>query len=124
VAAVSASVFGEFPAFAPGSWIEIYGTNLAGNTQTWDSSDFNGVIGPTVLGGTGGTSVTVGGLPAYVDYISPLQVNVQVPGGVSTGSQPLVLTVGSTASQPFTTTVNATQPGLLAPPNFNINGTQ
>ena len=29
-AAVSASAFGEFPTFAPGSWIEIYGTNLAG----------------------------------------------------------------------------------------------
>jgi len=125
VAAVSASAFGEFPTFAPGSWIEIYGTNLAGNTQTWTSADFNGVIGPTQLGGaTSGTSVTVGGQPAFVDYISPLQVDVQVPGNVDTGPQPVVVSVGPNASAPFTATVNDTQPGLLAPPNFNINGTQ
>ena len=124
VAAVSASAFGEFPTYAPGSWIEIYGTNLSGTTQTWGSGDFNGVIGPTELGGTQGTSVTIGGQAAFVDFISPLQVNVQVPGGVSTGPQPLVLTVGSNPSQPFTSTVNVTQPGLLAPPNFKIDGTQ
>jgi hypothetical protein len=51
VAAVSASAFGEFPTFAPGSWIEIYGTNLAGSTQTWTSADFSGVLRPTELGG-------------------------------------------------------------------------
>jgi uncharacterized protein (TIGR03437 family) len=123
-AAVSASAFGEFPTFAPGSWIEIYGTNLAGSTQSWTSADFSGVIGPTEIGGTSGTSVTIGGQPAYVDFISPLQVNVQVPGGVAPGSQPLVVTVGGNASQPLTTTVNATQPGLLAPANFKIGDTQ
>jgi len=125
VAAVSASAFGEFPTFAPGSWIEIYGTNLSGTTQTWGASDFSGVIGPTELGGAAsGTSVTVGGQPAYVDFISPLQVNVQVPGNAGTGPQPVVVTVGSNASAPYTATVNETQPGLLAPPNFKINGTQ
>ena len=124
-AVVSASAFGEFPTFAPGSWIEIYGTNLGGTTQVWTSADFNGVLGPTELGGSAaGTSVTIEGLPAYIDYISPLQVNVQVPGGVDTGQQSLILTVGATASQPFAVTVNATQPGLLAPSSFNINGTQ
>ena len=124
VAAVSASAFGEFPTFAPGSWIEIYGTNLSATTHTWTSADFNGVIGPTELGGTSGTSVTVGGQPAYVDFISPLQVNVQVPGNVGAGPQPVVVTVGSNPSAPYTATVNETQPGLLAPPNFKINGTQ
>ncbi len=125
VAAVSASAFGEFPDFGPGSWIEIYGTNLATDTQTWGAGDFNGVVGPTVLGPiTYGTSVTVGGVPAYVDFISPLQVNVQVPGGLATGPQPVVLSVGSVASAPYTATVNATEPGLLAPANFKIDGTQ
>ncbi len=121
VAAVSASAFGEFPTFAPGSWIEIYGTNLAGVTQTWGSSDFSGVIGPTTLGGT---SVTIGGQPAYVDFVSPLQVNVQVPGGVPTGGQSLIVTTAAGSSAPFPVTVNATQPGLLAPSNFNVGGTQ
>jgi uncharacterized protein (TIGR03437 family) len=117
----SASAFGDFPTFAPGSWIEIYGTNLAAGTQTWSSSDFSGVIGPTMLGGT---SVTVGGLPAFVDYASAIQVNVQVPGGVSTGAQTLVVTTAAGSSAPFAVTVDATEPGLLAPSNFIINGTK
>jgi uncharacterized protein (TIGR03437 family) len=120
--AVSASQFGEFPTFAPGSWIEIYGTNLAAETQEWGSSDFNGVLAPTMLGGT---MVTIGGQSAFVDYVSPSQVNVQVPAGVGTGAQPLVVTTGAGASAPFTVTVDAVQPGLLAPPtSFNIGGTQ
>jgi uncharacterized protein (TIGR03437 family) len=118
---VSASAFGQFTSAAPGSWIEIYGTSLAAVTQTWGSSNFNGVNGPTMLGGT---SVSIGGLAAFVDYISPLQVNVQVPGGVSIGAQPLILTTAAGASPPLTVTVNATQPGLLAPSSFNIGGTQ
>jgi hypothetical protein len=44
---VSASAFGEFSAISPGSWIEIYGTNLAVGTRTWGSSDFNGVTRPS-----------------------------------------------------------------------------
>jgi hypothetical protein len=48
---VSASAFGEFASAAPGSWIEIYGTNLAGDTRPWQTSDFNGVNAPTMLDG-------------------------------------------------------------------------
>jgi uncharacterized protein (TIGR03437 family) len=119
--AISASQFGAFPTFGPGSWIEIYGSNLAGDTEGWGSANFNNGIGPTKLGGT---SVTIGGQAAFVDYISPLQVNVQVAGGVATGSQPLVVTTEAGSSAPFTVTVDAVQPGLLAPANFSIGGTQ
>jgi hypothetical protein len=55
--AISASQFGGFSTFGPGSWVEIYGTNLAAGTQEWGSSDFNGVLAPTTLGGT---TVTIG----------------------------------------------------------------
>ncbi len=120
-AVVSASSFGEFPDFAPGSWIEIYGTSLAGTTRGWTSSDFNGVNGPTNLSGT---SVTIAGQSAFVDYISPTQVNVQVPGDVSPGAQSLVVTTAIGASAPFPVTVNATEPGLLAPTNFKVGTNQ
>jgi uncharacterized protein (TIGR03437 family) len=120
-AAISASAYGAFPTFAPGSWIEIYGTNLAAGTETWSSSDFYGVIGPTMLGAT---TVTIGGQSAFIDYVSPTQVNVQVPGQVGTGAQPLIVTTAAGASQPFSVTVDTTQPGLLAPSNFNIGGVQ
>lgn len=117
---VSASAFGEFSTVAPGSWIEIYGTNLAVGTRGWSTSDFGGVNGPSTLGGT---SVTIGGQPAFVDYISPLQVNVQVPGNLGTGSQPLVVATAAGASAAFQVTVDATAPGLLAASNFKVNGT-
>lgn len=120
-AVVSASDFGGFPTFAPGSWIEIYGTGLAAGTQTWASTDFTGVNGPTKLGGT---TVTIGGQSAFVYYISSTQLDVQVPGGVGTVAQPLIVTTAAGASPPFTVTVNSTQPGLLAKSNFNIGGTQ
>ena len=71
-----------------------------------------------------GTSVTIGSQSAFVDYISPLQVNVQVPGNVATGSQSLVVTTAAGSGAAFTVTLNPTMPGLLAPTNFKINGTQ
>ena len=88
---ISATQFGAFPTFARGSWIEIYGNNLAESTQVWAQSDFNGLTAPTNLQNT---TVTVGGQSAFVDYISATQVNVQVPGGVS-GTQKFFLAVGN-----------------------------
>ncbi|MGA2742004.1 MAG: IPT/TIG domain-containing protein [Bryobacteraceae bacterium] len=119
---VSASAFGEFTSVAPGSWIEIYGSNLAPDTRAWTGSDFNGSNAPESLDGT---SVTIGGLPAYVAFISPTQVNVQVPSGVGAGVQPLVVTTkAGGAGNSYSVTVDAEQPGLLAPSSFKVDGNQ
>jgi len=119
---VSASAFGEFTSVAPGSWIEIYGSNLAPDTRTWGGSDFTGSNAPESLDGT---SVTIGGQPAYVSFISTGQVNVQVPSNVGTGSQPLVVTTkAGGAGNSYSVTVNTEQPGLLAPYSFKIGGNQ
>ncbi len=118
---VSASAFGEFTSVAPGSWIEIYGSNLASTTLGWSGADFNGIDAPTKLSTT---SVTIAGQPAFVDFISPGQVNVQVPSGVATGSQPLIVTTALGASAPYMVTVAAQQPGLLAPYSFIVGGSQ
>jgi uncharacterized protein (TIGR03437 family) len=117
----SAGAFGAFSAVAPGSWIEIFGTNLATHTRTWTGDDFNGASAPTALDGT---FVTIGGESAYVDFISPTQVNAQVPSTVGTGPQSIVVTTAQGMSSPFSLTVNSTQPGLLAPPSFNVVGNQ
>jgi uncharacterized protein (TIGR03437 family) len=118
---ISASAFGGFSALAPGSWMEIYGTNLANVlSQTWGSggtSDFKGNLAPTAVAGT---TVTIGGLPAYIDYVSPGQVNAQVPSGVPTGPQPVVVTTAGGSSVATTITVNPVEPGLLAPAVFNL----
>ena len=80
---ISAQAFGAFPTVAPGSWIEIYGSNLSIDRRSWGSADFQGNTGPTSLDGT---TVTIGGQAAYVDFISGGQINVQVPSGVPSGN--------------------------------------
>jgi len=118
---VTASAFGQFPAVAPGSWIEIYGTGLASTTRQWATADFNGVNAPTSLDGT---SVKIGGQAAYVAFVSPGQVNAQVPSNVPAGAQQVTVTTALGASVPYNAVVNAVQPGLDAPASFNIGGRQ
>ena len=89
---ISASSYGAFQSIAPATWIEIYGRNLATTTvHTWDGL-FNGNNAPTSIVGT---AVTVGGVPAYLYYVSPSQINAQVPSTVATGRQPVVVTTGA-----------------------------
>ena len=118
---VSASAFGQFTSIAPGSWIEVYGSNLAATTRSWGGGDFNGVNAPTSLDGT---TVTIGGAPAFLDYISPGQIVAQVSSSVGIGAQPVIVTTPAGASTPYTITVNAAQPGLLAPSSFSVGSQQ
>jgi uncharacterized protein (TIGR03437 family) len=119
---ISASNYGGFSALAPGTWMEIYGTNLANVTsQNWASADFTGNAAPTALGGT---TVTIGGQLAFIDYVSPTQVNAQVPSNISPGSQPVVVTTPGGSSAAYPITVNVTEPGLLAPAVFDLKAGQ
>ena len=118
---VSAGSYGGFSSVAPGSWIEIYGANLSVDRRQWATADFKGNTAPMSLDGT---TVTIGGQQAFIDYISGGQVNVQVPSTVGTGPQPLIVTTAAGTSNTYTVNVVATQPGLLAPPQFKVNGTQ
>ncbi len=118
---ISAQAFGAFPTVAPGSWIEIYGSNLSIDRRSWGSADFEGNTGPTSLDGT---TVTIGGQAAYVDFISGGQINVQVPSGVPSGNQSLVVKTAYGSSATYSVNVAAVQPGLLAPANFKIGGVQ
>jgi uncharacterized protein (TIGR03437 family) len=117
----SAGGFGGFPSIAPGTWIEIFGSNLAADTRQWAASDFNGINAPTSLDGT---KVSIGGQPAFIDYISSGQVNALVPSNVPTGLQQIIVTTAQGASPAYNVTVNAAEPGLLAPSSFNIGGIQ
>jgi len=121
---VSASGFGGFTAVAPGTWVEIYGTNLAPDTRSWASSDFTGNNAPTIIDGV---QVMIGGQKAFIDYVSagPGQVNAQLPSNLNTGSQLTVtLSNANGTSQPFSILVNPAEPGLLAPSSFAIGGKQ
>ncbi len=119
---ITASGFGAFPAAAQGSFVEIYGSNLAGDTRGWRVSDFVNLIAPTTLDGVG---VTVGGYPAYVNYVSPGQVNIQVPANVpSGGSVPVIVTYNGQSSASAMLAINPVEGGLLAPATFKVGSTQ
>ena len=69
------------PGIVPGSWATIQGFKLSAVTDTWANFIVNGKLPTTV----DGVSVTVGGQPAYVYYISPGQINFIVPEGGGPG---------------------------------------
>ena len=118
---VSASDFGEFTSVSPGSWIEIYGASLATASRPWATSDFTGNSAPTSLNGT---KVTIDGQPAFVEYISPGQVNVQVPSTVPPGIQLMTVTAPGGTSSTYQIVVNEIEPGFDAPPALKVGGTQ
>jgi uncharacterized protein (TIGR03437 family) len=118
---ISASAFGAFAAVAPGTWVEIYGSSLASTTTGWTAGNFTGNIAPTSLGGV---QVSVGGQPAYIDYVSPGQVNAQLSSNIPPGSWQLIVSNGGVPGPPVNVTMKATVPGLLAPPSFEIGGNQ
>lgn len=63
-------------------------------------------------------SVTVNGIPAPLFFVSPLQINVQIPwnalpSGSTTGTGNIVVTAGTGVSQAFSAPLAATAPALL-----------
>jgi uncharacterized protein (TIGR03437 family) len=95
---------------ASATWIAILGSNLSANTYTWQASDFvNGML-PTSLQGV---SVTIDGLPAYVEYISPTQINVLAPDDTATGPVQVQVTAAQQASNSLTVQKSAFFPALF-----------
>jgi hypothetical protein len=56
---------------SPGSFVTVYGQNLADTTTDWSAAITNGKL-PTSLGGV---QVLINGKNAYVYYVQPTQVN-------------------------------------------------
>ncbi len=114
VAAVSSAGFvGGLPV-TTGSWVALYGTNLApaGDSRTWNSTSeiVNGQL-PVSLDGT---SVTVDGKAATVEYISPGQVNIQMPDDTTIGPVSILLTTSAGgASTSFTVNYAQFSPGFF-----------
>ena len=120
---ITGSNYGGAALAAPGSYIELYGVALAGEPgRAWASSDFDGGNAPTTLEGV---TVTVGGRNAFVNFVSPGQVNVQVPGNVPVDTTvSVVLSRNGVASSPVTLAIRARAPGLLAPASLREGGRQ
>ena len=96
--------------FASATWVSIFGTNLSTATYIWQNSDFvNGLL-PTSLEGV---SVTINGMPAFIDYISPTQINVLAPDDATTGSVQVQVTVAQQASNSFSVAKNQFSPAFF-----------
>ncbi|HXB68913.1 MAG TPA: GDSL-type esterase/lipase family protein [Candidatus Acidoferrales bacterium] len=94
----------------PSAWISIYGTGLSGTTRAWSSADFvNGAL-PTALDGV---SVTVGGHAAFVQYISPTQINVVLGPDTPTGPVAVTVTNRGATSAPAIVMSTVAGPGLF-----------
>jgi uncharacterized protein (TIGR03437 family) len=94
---------GSVPAvtsISPGGFASLYGINFApaGTSRSVLGSDLvNGIL-PTNLAGV---CVQVDGLPAFLTYVSPAQVNIQVPA-VHTGTNVTVqMTTGCGSASPL-----------------------
>jgi uncharacterized protein (TIGR03437 family) len=102
-------------AFGSNMYVTIYGSNLASVTQSWENSFTNGKA-PTTLGGV---SVTVNGIPALMQYVSPGQININTPDDNATGPVNIIVTNGVGISNTGTATRARLSPTLLSAPNFS-----
>jgi uncharacterized protein (TIGR03437 family) len=92
-------------AVAPGSMVAIFGTNLAGGTGS-------AVVVPlqtTVLD----TTVTMNGIAVPLFYVSPGQINAQVPFEIAPGTVSVQVTRGVQATAVQTAQVTAVAPGIF-----------
>jgi uncharacterized protein (TIGR03437 family) len=121
---ITADAFGSSSSVAPGTWVEIYGSNLAADTRPWATGDFsnNGQTAPVSLDRT---SVTIAGLQTSIDYISPGQVNVLLPF-ITSGTQQMTITTAVGTSVSYSVSVNTNQFAVYAPPQLRVGagGTQ
>jgi uncharacterized protein (TIGR03437 family) len=114
---------------APRAWISIFGSGLSATTRSAAAPDLAGNALPTSLDGVG---VQINGKAAYLDYISPGQINVLAPSDDAAGSVAVTVT-NSSGSTSATVNMQAVLPGLSvlnqyvravrAPDGAVVNGT-
>jgi uncharacterized protein (TIGR03437 family) len=102
---------------APNTYAVIFGQNLSTTNpgRAWTATDFtsnsNGTLNmPTALDGT---SVTIGGAPAYIYYISPGQINVITPSFFVGSGIPVVVKVNGQVSAAFNVTLQSLAPSFF-----------
>ena len=101
---------------AANSWVSIFAGGLSGVTRSWETSDFTNGQLPTELSGV---TVTVNGEPAYLSYVSPMQINLLMPTDIAAGPAQIVVTNGLLSSPAVTVTVES-----VAPAFFLFSGTK
>jgi adhesin/invasin len=100
------------PGGSPGAIVTIFGTNLSDAVYGVQSYPLPTALGPT--------SVTANGITVPLYYVSPTQINFQMPSGVPAGGVSVVVSNGAETGQysakdssPHISTLTDVQPGLF-----------
>jgi uncharacterized protein (TIGR03437 family) len=96
---------------SPGAWISIFGTNLTSTAYTAAATDLTEGMLPTQLQSV---SVQIDGKPAFMQYVSPTQLNVQAPADSNTGQASVSVTTAAGVSNSVQATMQAVLPGPFA----------
>jgi uncharacterized protein (TIGR03118 family) len=100
---------------APNTFLTIKGSNLAATKRSLAASDIANALLPTSVDGV---TVTINGQPAFITYISPVQINLVTPADLPTTGNVTVVVSNNTLTS---ATLNVT-PQLVAPALFLLSG--
>ena len=96
---------------SPGGLITIYGTNMSKTT-----SDLRGLSSQSLPVSLNGVRVTIGGKDAPLLFVSPNQINAQVPADIPAGPQTVTVTMSNGTSANFVVTVAPAAPAIFFDP--------
>lgn len=91
---------------APGSLISVFGERLSATTTQAPSLPLSTELG--------GVSVRINGIPAPLLFVSPGQLNLQVPWTLDSGTASIRVTVNGVEQAPISATIEAVSPGIFA----------
>jgi len=99
---------------APNTFITIKGTNLAATKRSLVAAD---IVNNTLPGTVDGATVTINGSPAFISYISPVQINLVTPVELPTSG-----TVAVSVSNNTLTSATVNVPVQPIAPALFLNG--
>jgi uncharacterized protein (TIGR03437 family) len=104
-AAANAASFLQATALSPGALFSLFGTNLARQTVLASSLPL-----PQQMGGA---TVKVNGIEAPLHFVSPFQINAQVPFEVSPGTAEITVALDGAEGSSLSVPVNPAGPGMF-----------
>jgi uncharacterized protein (TIGR03437 family) len=100
---------------APQGWVSIFGQDLAASTRAVASSDLVDGYLPTTLGGV---SVRINNQAAFLQYVSPTQLNVQAPLDDDLGPVEVTVTNAGGTADPIAANMQAILPAFFVSQDY------
>ena len=106
---VNGATFSSLTGVASGSFLTVFGSNLAESTTNWNGS-FQSNRAPTTLAGT---RLLINDREAYIAYVSPTQINAVMPEDDALGTISVVAITPYGSSLPLTVQKKRYAPALF-----------